>query len=425
MKTRLLFLVTCLPALVLLDAPAAPALDWPQWRGPDRNDISKENDLLKDWPKDGPKLLWTYKEAGAGYSGPSVVGDRFYSMGADDKQEFVFCLDVKEGTKVWSVPVGERLQNGWGDGPRSTPTVDGDFVYALAGRGNLVCLNAADGKTVWEKSLVTDLGGGVPGWGYCESPLIDGDKVVVTPGGGKGAVAALNKKDGEVKWRSRGFTDGAQYSSLVIGNCGGVKQYVQMTGKSVAGVAADDGRLLWRHECSNPTAAIPTPIVDGDLVYSTSGYSAGCRMVKVTANGNGTLKAEEVYADKDMSNHHGGVIKVGDNLYGYSDSGGWMCQKLADGKVVWKENRKLGKGCLTCAGDRLYLYSENDGTCVLIEPSPDGWKEHGRFKIPEQTKLGRKGGHIWTHPVVANGRLFLRDQDLIYAFDVRAKSAGQ
>jgi outer membrane protein assembly factor BamB len=429
MKTRLLFLVACLPALALPAVTAAPAppetsrFDWPQWRGPDRNDISKENDLLKDWPKDGPQLLWTYSDAGAGYSGPSVVGDRLFSMGADEKQESVFCLDVKKGTKLWSEPVGDRLQNNWGDGPRCTPTVDGDFVYALAARGNLVCLQLADGKKVWEKSLTKDLGGNVPGWGYCESPLIDGNKVVVTPGGAKGAIAALDKKNGEVIWRSKGFTDGAQYSSLVVSNAGGIKQYVQMTGQSVAGVAADDGRLLWRHECKNPTAAVPTPVVDKDLVYSTSGYGAGCRLVEVTANGNGSVKAQEKYANKDMSNHHGGVIKVGDYLYGYSENGGWMCQKFDDGKVVWKE-KKLGKGCLTCAGDRLYLYSQDDGTCVLIEPSPDGWKEHGRFKIPQQTKLPRKSGHIWTHPVVANGRLYLRDQELFFAFDVRAKAGG-
>jgi hypothetical protein len=423
MKTRLLFLVACLPALALLAAPA-PALDWPQWRGPDRNDVSKENDLLKDWPAGGPKLLWTYNEAGTGYSGFSVVGDRLFSMGADPKQESVFCLDVKKGTKNWSTDIGDRLQNGYGDGPRCTPAVDGDFVYALAGRGNLVCLQAADGKKVWEKSLTKDLGGNVPGWGYCESPLVDGDLVVVTPGGGKGAIAALEKKNGEVRWRSKAFTDGAQYSSLVIGNAGGVKQYVQMTGKSVVGVAADDGRLLWRHECNNPVAAVPTPIVEGNKVYSTAGYNAGCRMVEVTADGPGKLKATESYANKDMSNHHGGVVKVGDYLYGFSNNGGWMCQKFDDGKVVWKE-KKLDKGCLTCAGDRLYLYSESDGTCVLIEPSPDGWKEHGRFKIPQQTKEPRKQGHIWTHPVVANGRLYLRDQELIFAFDVSAKASGQ
>jgi outer membrane protein assembly factor BamB len=431
MKTRLLFLLACLPALALPTVTAAPTpsevprFDWPQWRGPDRSDISKEKDLLKDWPASGPRLLWTYQDAGAGFSGPSIVGDRLFSMGADAQSEYVFCLDVKKGTKLWAVEVGRRLDNGWGDGPRSTPTVDGKNVYALAGKGNLVCLEVANGHKVWEKSLVTDLGGGLPGWGYCESPLIDGDKVVVTPGGGKGAIAALDKKTGDVLWQSRGFTDGAQYSSLVIGNAGGIKQYVQMTGSSVAGVAADDGKLLWRHECSNPTAAVPTPIVQDNQVYSTSGYDAGCRLVEIQANGDGKQKASQVYANRNMSNHHGGVVKVGDYLYGYSENGGWMCQEFKTGKVVWKESGKLGKGCLTCADDRLYLYSEDNGTCVLIEPSSDGWKEHGRFKVPQQTKLGRKGGHIWTHPVVANGRLFLRDQDLIFAFDVRTKGAEQ
>jgi outer membrane protein assembly factor BamB len=430
MKTRLLLLVAWLPALALPAVTAAPApadrprFDWPQWRGPDRNDVSRETGLLKDWPSEGPKLLWTYDDAGAGYSGPSVVGDRFLSMGADSQQESIFCLDVKKGTRIWSVAIGPRLDNGWGDGPRSTPTVDGDRVYALAGTGNLVCLQLANGKKVWEKSLTADLGGSVPWWGYCESPLIDGDRVVVTPGGGKGAVAALDKKTGEVVWRSKGFTDGAQYSSLVVSNAGGIKQYVQMNQSSVVGVAAGDGRLLWRHECSNPTAAIPTPIVADDLVYSTSGYGAGCRLVKVLPDGDGKEKAEKVYANKDMTNHHGGVVKVGDHLYGYSDNGGWMCQDLKTGKVIWKE-RKLGKGSLTCADGMLYLYSEGEGECVLIEASPDGWKEHGRFKIPKQTQLKRKNGHIWTHPVVANGRLYLRDQELIFAFDVKAGGGGQ
>jgi len=430
MKRRLLFLLACLPGLALPAVIAAPApserprFDWPQWRGPDRSDVSRETGLLKDWPSEGPKLLWTYEDAGAGFSGPSVVGDRSFSMGADAQAEYVFCLDVKNGTKLWSVLVGPRLENNWGDGPRSTPTVDGNRVYALGGKGNIVCLELANGNKVWEKSLVKDLSGNVPGWGYCESPLVDGDKVVVTPGGGKGAIAALDKKSGDVLWQSKGFTDGAQYSSLVISNAAGIKQYVQMTATSVAGVAADDGRLLWRHECGNPVAAVPTPIVQDDLVYSMSGYGAGCRLVKVMPKGDGKQKEEEVYANKAISNHHGGVVKVGDYLYGYSDNGDWMCQEFKTGKVAWKE-RKLGKGCLTCADDRLYLCSEDDGTCVLIEPSPDGWKEHGRFKIPQQTKLKRKSGHIWTHPVVANGRLFLRDQELIFAFDVRAAGSGQ
>jgi outer membrane protein assembly factor BamB len=433
MKTRLLFLVACLPALALpslLAAPAptaTPSFDWPQWRGPERNDISKENDLLKEWPNGGPTLLWNSDEGGNGYAGPAVVGDRYYTMGADEKSEYVLCLDVANGKQVWRRDYGTRFKNAnWGDGPRCTPTIDGDLLYGIGGQGDIVCAKIADGTIVWEKNMKKDLAGQqMSGWGYTESPLIDGELMVCTPGGDKGAVAALDKKTGDVKWRSKEFTDKAGYSSLVIGNCGGIKQYVQMTGDSVAGIAANDGRLLWRFPCSNKTAAIPTPIVDGDLVYSTSGYGAGCRLVKVTAgSGKETEKADEVYADKAMTNHHGGVVKVGDHLYGYSDNGGaWICQDFKTGKVVWSE-KKLGKGSVTCAGGMLYLYSEGKGECVLIDASPAGWKEHGRFTIPKTAKRP-SGAGIRTHPVVANGRLYLRDQELLFAFDVRAKAGGQ
>jgi outer membrane protein assembly factor BamB len=417
MKTRFLLFSACLPALAL---PALGA-DWPQWRGPNRDDVSRETGLRKAWPNGGPKLLWTFDEAGTGYSGPAVVGDRLFTQGADERQEFVLCLDVRTGKKIWSTPFGARFNNDRGDGPRGTPTVDGDRLAALGGQGDLVCLDLQGGKPVWEKSLKKDLGGQMmSGWGYSESPLLDGDKVVCTPGGPQGGVAALDKKTGDVLWRSKDFTDPASYSSLVTGDPGGVRQYVQMTGQSVAGVAADDGRLLWRFPRASRIAAIPTPIVHGDLVYVSSGYGAGDALLKVTRDGN-RFKADEVYAGKEMQDHHGGVVQVSGYVYGHSDRGGWTCQELKTGKVVWAEGRKLGKGSLTCADGMLYLYAEKDGTCVLIEASPAGWKEHGRFKIPRESKITPQKGHfLWTHPVVANGRLYLRDQDLIFCYDVKA-----
>jgi outer membrane protein assembly factor BamB len=432
MKTRLLLLLACVPVLVLSALAAAPApiergrFDWPQWRGPNRDDISKENDLLRQWPSGGPRLAWSREDVGAGYSGFAVVGDRLVTMGADDRQEFVVCLDAHSGKNLWQTPYGQRFNNpNWGDGPRCTPAIDGEFVYGIGGQGDLVCVKLADGALVWEKSLKKDLGGQqMSGWGYTESPLIDGEKVVCTPGGPKGAVAALDKKTGDVLWRSRDFTDKAGYSSLVIGHAGGIKQYVQMTGDSVAGVAADDGRLLWHFACSNPTAAIPTPIVHDDYVYSTSGYGAGCRLLKIVSDGNNKLKAEEVYANTDMTNHHGGAVLVGEHVYGYSDKGGWTCQEFKTGKVVWHE-QKLGKGSLTCADCQLYLYAEKDGTCVLIDASPDGWKEHGRFKIPRAATDRPSGAGIRAHPVVANGHLYLRDQQLLFGFDVKAPGSGQ
>jgi outer membrane protein assembly factor BamB len=333
----------------------------------------------------------------------------------------LYAIDLKTQKMVWSAEFGPLFVNGWGDGPRGTPTVDGELVYAIGGQGNLVCVNAGTGKKVWSKGLKNNLNGQqMSGWGYTESPLVDGNLVVATPGGQQGAIAAFDKKTGELKWRSTGFTDPAAYSSLVVGEIGGVRQYVQMTGQSVASVAARDGKPLWQFARKSPTAAIPTPIVKDNYVYVSSGYGTGCTLLKIVAKSDGGFDAQEVYSNKDMENHHGGVVLVGDYLYGYS-KGGWTCQEFKTGKVAWT-SKALGKGCLTCADGHLYCYAENDGTCCLVEANPTAWKETGRFKIPQKTTLDRKRGSIWTHPVVANGKLYLRDQDLIFCFDV---SKGQ
>jgi outer membrane protein assembly factor BamB len=419
MKVNVL-LGTCFAAL----AGLAVAADWPQWQGPDRNNISADTGLLQNWPEGGPKLLWSYEKAGVGYSGPAVVGDRLYTLGAEDGKEWLYALDVQTGKKLWATPVGPMFQNGYGSGPRSTPTVDGQLVYAIGGQGNLICVQADSGKRVWLARLKEDLGGVMmSGWGYSESPLVDGDKVVCTPGGKRGAVAALNKKTGEVLWRSTRYTDSAAYSSLVISEAGGVRQYVQMTGQSLAGVAAKDGRLLWRFERTSRTAAVPTPICHKDFVYASSGYGAGCTLLKISGQGN-ELSAEEVYSNKNMVNHHGGVVLFEDHVYGYSDGKGWVCQDFKSGELVWQERNKLEKGSLIHADGRLYCYGEKDGTLVLIEASPKGWMEHGRFRIPQPSKLprppNRRQNNVWTHPVVANGRLYLRDQEMLFCYDIKA-----
>jgi outer membrane protein assembly factor BamB len=406
-------------------APAPTARhDWPQWRGPNRDDVSTETGLLKSWPKDGPKLLWTYPEAGVGYSGFAVVGPFLYTMGSDDKKEYVIALDTETGAQAWRTEVGDLLDNGWGDGPRSTPTVGGQFLYALSGRGNLVCLDLAKGEKKWSVSLTSkEIDGGVPGWGYCESVLVDGDKVICTPGGKNGTLAALDKRDGKVLWRSKDIADGAQYASVVVSHGGGMRHYVQMTGQNVFGVDPKDGALLWKYPRNGPTAAIPTPVVKNNYVFATSGYGAGCHMVSLSPDGPGKIKFKEEYTSKDMENHHGGVVLVGDYLYGYSDSKGWICQELKTGKVIWPEKdriNKLGKGSVTYADGHLYCFDEGKGIVALVEATPsETWKEVGRFQIPKQTEKARKSGKIWTHPVVANGRLYLRDQDLIFCFDIK------
>ncbi len=387
---------------------------WPQWRGPDRTDVSKDTGLLKAWPEAGPKQLWIFQDAGLGYSGFAVVGERLYTLGARKDTEQLIALDTKTGKEVWAADIGGILTNNWGDGPRGTPSVDGENVYALSGQGTLVCVAAKSGKVLWKKSL-EDVGGKVPDWGYTESVVVDGDKVACTPGGKKGAIAAFNKKTGDLLWQSKDFTDGAQYASIVPADFNGARQYIQLTMRSVVGVAASDGKVLWRADWPGQTAVIPTPIVRDGQVYVTSGYGVGCKLLKI-GEGN---KVTEVYFNKEMKNHHGGVILVGDHLYGYSDGPGWTCQELATGKRVWNE-KKLGKGAIGCADGMLYLVSEDAGTVMLIEASPKGWSEHGKFKLEPQTKLRKPSGRIWTHPVITGGRLYLRDQEIVYCYDVKA-----
>jgi outer membrane protein assembly factor BamB len=411
-----------LPAFLacLFAASAVLADDWPQWRGAHRDEISREKGLLKSWPEGGPKLLWTYTEAGNGYSSPAIVGSRLYTMGTEGGSDVILALDTTTGRKVWSSKLGTLFRQNKGNGPRGTPTVDGDALYALGGQGELVCVATADGKKRWAVNLKSDLGGQMmSGWGYSESPLIDGDKLICTPGGNDGTLAALDKSNGKVLWRSEGLTDKAGYSSPIAVDFGGTRMYVQTTNKGVAGVDAKDGKLLWRYEQRfYRTAVIPTPIFHDGYVYITSGYGAGCDLLKLTGNAASGFKVEKVYANKNMVNHHGGVVLLEGHLYGYSDGKGWVCQDFKSGKIVWAEKRALPKGSLTCADGQLYCYSQEDGKAVLIDASPKGWQEHGRFKIPKQSAIG-KSGQVWTHPVVANGKLYLRDQDLIFCYDVK------
>ena len=388
---------------------------WPQWRGPDRTDVSKETGLLKTWPSSGPKKLWTSKEAGLGYSGLAIVDNKIYTMGALVNKEYLIVLDVDSGNESWKVELGTQLKNNWGDGPRGTPTVDGDLVYAMSGQGTLACISISGKKVVWQKKM-QDLGGKIPQWGYSESVLIDGDKVICTPGGSKGAVAALNKNSGEVIWQCNGVTDQAHYSSVIAAEFHGVKQYVQLLVSAVVGIDAGTGKLLWKISFPGKVAVIPTPIVHDNHVYVSAGYNAGCKLIRMDA----ADKATEVYFNQNMVNHHGGVVLLDGHLYGYSDGKGWVCQEFKSGENIWSD-KSLGKGCLTYADGMLYCMDEGRGNVALAEATTKGWKEHGRFKLTPQTDQRKPSGKIWTHPVVVNGRLYLRDQEIICCYDVKAK----
>ncbi len=406
---------------------AASGADWPTWRGANRDGISPDTGLLKSWPKDGPELLWTYENAGKGYSAPAIVGGRFYTLGARDGEAMIICLDAESGEEIWAVSLGEDPEKGyntgWGAGPRSAPSVSDGMVYALGMTGDLVCVSAEDGKKVWSKNLLDDFDGKTPSWGYSESPLVDGDKILVTPGGKRGgAIVALDKKTGKTIWHAEELTekdkDNAQYAGIIPIDVNGGRQYVQLFMNSLVGVSAEDGKLLWRSEWEpGRTAVIPTPIYRDGHVYITSGYGAGSKLVKIGPENT----AEDVWDNKEMKNHHGGVVLVGDHVYGFSDGAGLICQDFKTGEMVWNEKgRSLTKGAVHAADGMLYCFDENEGIMTLAEASPRGFEEKGSFKLPRETEL-REGtkGKIWAHPVVLHGKLYLRDQDLVFCYDVK------
>ena len=396
-------------------APPAGATDWPQWRGPNRDDLSTETGLLKQWPAGGPSLAWKADVLGAGYSGVAVAKGKIFTMGDVGEESKLLALSEAGGKLLWSAKLGGPGEYGGYRGTRGTPTVDGDLVYALNQHGDLVCVEAGSGKEVWRKSLKRDFGGGTPGWGYAESPLVDGDKVFCTPGGQRGAIVGLNKKTGELIWQSKEFRDGAHYSSLIVQDVFGQRQVIQLTSASVAGLAVADGKLLWRADRHGRTAVIPTPIFHDNCVYVTSGYGVGCNLFKISQDG-AQFKAEPVYDNKDMQNHHGGVILLGGNLYGHSDSQGWFCQTFKTGEKVWS-HPGVGKGSIAYADGHFYLRSEGGkGTIALIEATPSGYQEVGHFAQPD-----RSSKNSWPHPVIANGRLYIRDQGVLLCYDVKAK----
>ena len=415
----------CIPSLCGLAAVVAftalvgtsPAADWPQWQGADRTNISKETGLLKSWPKEGPPLLWTARDIGGGYCTPSVTLGKVFGMGFRDNDEVVWALDETTGKEVWSTRIAEKSEGfGYSEGSRGTPTIDGDRLYTLGVNGDLVCLDVAGGSPVWHKNLKKDFGGGRPGWGYCESPLIDGDKIICTPGGKK-TIVALNKKTGDVIWES-GIHQGkendqAHYSSVVVAEIGGLRQYVQFLKGGVVGVDAADGKFLWRYNApANGTANCSTPIVRGGFVFAASSYGTGGGLAEIVLT-DGKWEAKKVYFDKSMQNHHGGIVLVDGHLFG-EGSGRLRCLDFRTGEVAW-ESPKPGKGSITFADGMLY-YRNESGPMVLVEASTKQYTEKGRFTPPDRSKK-----NTWPHPVIANGKLYLRDQDVLHCYDVKQK----
>jgi len=411
--------------LAILSATFAVAADCPQWRGPQRDGISQEKGLAHEWPADGPRLVWQVKDAGGGYSTPAVVGQRLYILGnhgSDD--EFVQARNVADGQPVWTQHIGKvglPDQQPNLPGSRSTTTVDGQYLYALGSDGDIVCLETATGKEKWHKNVQTDFGGKPGVWAYSESPLVDGNVLICSPGGSEATIIALEKMTGQPIWKCAApEADEAGYASAIIASIGGVKQYIQFLGKGLVGVDAKTGQILWRYTNTSKgsVANIPTPVHETSFVYSATGQGAG-GLVDIK-NANGAFEADQVYLDAKLPNAIGGSVKVGDHLYGTTKEA-LKCVDFKTGDVKWSE-RGIGTGSLCYADGNLYVHGE-DGEVALVEASPEGYHERGRFTppdVPEHPGMLRG----WAYPVVANGRLYIRDLEHLWCYDVSAAPAA-
>jgi len=460
MSLRTLLAVAAI-TLCLSHAPRVRADDWPQWQGPNRDSVSQETGLLKEWPKDGPPLAWKVGTLGGGYNAPSVAAGRIYGMSHRDADEVAWALNEADGKELWVAKLGpaytqEGMPQGK-EGPGCTPTVDGERMYVLGLGGTLSCVQVADGKVLWQKSLTRDFGGQIPTWSYRESPLVDGDKVIVTPGGDDATIVALNKLSGETVWKckvpdapaaagpgaggppgrgqgrpggprgpggGRGGSgrSGAAYASAIAINFDGQRQYVQLTAKALVGVAAADGKFLWRYDKPANGAGIncTTPLYHDGMVFASSAYGAGGGLVKLGMLPGGGMVAKEVYFTKKLQNHHGGIVVFDECLYGAhggNEGGNIVCLDFKTGNVLWdeREQRRAPKGSIALADGRLY-YRVEHGTMLLIEPSKKEYLERGRFEQPDRTRAP-----AWAHPVIANGKLYIRDQDVLLCYDIKAK----
>src|SRR5882672_4764721 len=412
MKYRYLAAVVLAAGLTIRIAgqSPAPSADWPQWRGPDRNGLSKESGLLQQWPASGPPLAWSISSLGAGYGSLAIKDDRIFVQGSNGRQSIVYVLNRADGKGIWSKALGPAGNNDRGPGPRGTPTVDGDRVYVLTENGDLACLKTLDGTAVWQRNILKDFGGRNIDWEISESPLVDGNHVIVTPGGRGAGMVALDKLTGATVWTSKDLSDEAGYSSAVVGDVQGVRTLMTLTAEAGVGVRASDGKLMWRYrQVANRTANITTPIFSDNKVFYTSAYDTGGALLGLTAQ-NGEVKAQEIYFTREMQNHHGGVLLVNGYLYGFNNSI-LTCLEFSTGKMMWR-NRSVGKGSLTYADGHLYIESE-DNVVGLAEASPAGYREKGRFRIPDQ------GLPSWAHPVVAGGRLYIRNQKTLAQYDIR------
>jgi outer membrane protein assembly factor BamB len=417
---------TFLAAVSTVTGMTAQAENWTQWRGAERANRSTETGLFSNWGEDGPPLAWTAEGLGSGYASVSVIGRRIFTTGNVGNTQSVVALDSSTGKVVWTSPISDTAPKHGYDGSRSTPTIDGDKLYVVSSDGAIICMSGRDGKVVWRRDFDEFKGKMMSGWGFSESPLIDGDRVICTPGGNSAVVVALNKATGENIWacslesssQGQGLNEGAGYASPIISEGGGVRQYVQLVGKGLIGVRARDGKLLWQYtRVANTTANIPTALVEGDYVFTSTGYNTGSALLKLVSSGQGEVKAEEVYwlESKDLQNKHGGMTLVDGHIYcGHGNGDGKpICVELMTGDVAWGPERADGRGeTSTIYADGHIIYRREDGVVILAKATPE------KFEVVRTFKPSFQQGASWAHPVIANGVLYLREQDKLMAYKI-------
>ena len=400
------------------------AADWPQWRGPGRNAQSEEHLASTDWEKTPPQHLWTASGFGEGYASVAIVKGTLYTLGNTEGGQAVIAAKADDGGVLWKKVITDADPKHDHKGSRCTPSVDGDRLYVVTSNGSLACLKINNGDVLWQRRFSDWSGKMMSGWGYSESPLVDGERVLCTPGGPDALVVCLDKMTGKEIWACKAAfegnagKDGAGYSSIVVSDALGIQQYVQLTGKGLIGIRAHDGKQLWMYNrVANGVANIPTPIVDGNRIFASTSYKTGTCLVELKKDCEKIVPEEKYFLDfKVFNNHHGGMILFNGHIYaGHQQNEGFpTCVNMASGDVVWGGDlRGPGKGSaavLYIDGHLIFRYQ--DGTVALIEATPTAYHLKGSFTPDFQA------GNSWAHPVVVQGRLYLREQDKLMCYQV-------